>query len=809
MQFPESNITTRLFLLLVLCTAGIVVASNVSVAQLLPTEPEAPPVFTVRDIRVEGATSTSASAIIAFSGIRIGDEFTPGSELFARAVRNLYQRRIFSDVKIFAEDFRDNSLVVVIAVSEYSRVGSITITGNDEIGEDDIYEELTVRAGDIASPSELKKSEVAINNKYADEGYLFSITEITQSPSIADPDRVDLAITISEGPEVSIGKVVIEGNSALDDGDVKGAMDDIKEKSWWQFWRSSKLQREKLQDDKNRIVDLYRSKGYIDAEVISDSIEIDPSSGKSTITITVSEGRQVYLRSLRMSGNTIYDSTLIGKLLGVEPGKAYDQLTLEENLNGNGERSVRSLYLDNGYLTFNAIKTEQKVGLDSVDVVLRMQEGNPAYIQFVDIVGNTKTKDQVIRRELFTIPGDKFSRAAIIRSLRNLAQLNYFNPERLIPDVRPSADATKVDVTFQVEERPSDTFNASMGLSSQGITGAIGLSFTNFSLTEPLFGGGGQILNLNAEFGSFVQTYSIGLTEPWLFGKPITLGANVFYQRQDLGTFSADDEFLIERFGGTATVGARLKWPDDFFRGDVAFRFTRNNLIGSETQSSIYKNGTEFSIAPTISRTSIDDQIFPSLGSRFRFSNILAFGFDAEYTRHEASFDFYSRVAQVTESNRLVLYLNGEFGYLNDYGPRANIPPTVFYTMGGTALSGLNTVQLRGYRDRSIGPVDQDGFPAGIASLKTTAELRFALSVNPIPIYTLAFAEAGNVWGSFSEVDPFNLRRSIGVGMRVMMPPIGLLGFDYGFGFDTDSFETSPTTEGATSGWHFHFQFGR
>lgn len=778
-------------------------------AQLLPDQPSEPPTFTVRDIRVEGATTTTPSAIIAFSGIRIGDSFQPGSELFAKAVKNLYQRKIFSDIKIFAEDVTGESLVVVIVVSEFSRVASVTVVGNDELDEDDILDEMSLAAGDIASPAEMKRSERNIQDKYGEEGYLFSKVTIEDSPSPTEEGRVDLTVNVSEGPEVSIGKVVIEGNEKLDDGDVKGAMDDIKEKSWWQFWRSSKLKRDKLEEDETKIVDLYRSKGYIDAEIIGDSIEIDPKSGESTITIEVSEGRQVYLRSIRMSGNTVYDSTLIRRLLRVEIGEPYDQLTLEENLNGNVEGSVRSLYLDNGYLTFNSVKNEQRPTLDSVDVQIRFFEGEPAYIRFVDIDGNTKTKDKVIRRELYTIPGDKFSRAAIIRSLRNLAQLNYFNPERLVPDVRPSADNTKVDVTYQVEERPSDTFNASMGLSSQGITGAIGLSFTNFSLTEPLFGGGGQILNLNAEFGSYVQTYSVGLTEPWLFGKPITLGANLFYQRQDLGTFYNDDEFLIERFGTSLTVGSRLKWPDDFFRGDVAFRFTRNNIIGAESRASLYQNGTEFSIAPTLSRTSIDDQIFPTVGSRFRFSNIFAFGFDAQYTRHEAGFDFYSKIGQVTESNKLVLYLNGEFGYLNDYGPRESIPPTVFYTMGGTTLSGLNTVQLRGYRDRSIGPVDEDGFPAGIASLKTTAEIRFALAVNPIPIYMLTFAEAGNVWSSFNDVDPFDLRRSAGIGMRVMMPPIGLLGFDYGFGFDPDTYETSATTQGVRSGWHFHFQFGR
>lgn len=768
---------------------------------------EAPPQYTIRDIRVEGASGASSSAIVSFSGIRIGDTYVPGSEALAKAVRNLYQRRIFSDVRIYAEDIRDSSIVIVIAVSEYPRVGTVTVTGNDELDEEDILEEMTLEAGDIVSPFEMKRSEERIRKKYGEEGYLFSKITITQGGVNAD-GRADLTVNVDEGAEVSIGEIRIEGNSELDDGEVKGAMKEVKQKSWWQFWRSSKLKRDKLKEDEGHIVDLYRSKGYIDAEIQGDSIYIDPSSGKSTITITLSEGRRVYLRSLAISGNTVYDTALISRLLGMELGEPYDQLTLEENLLGNSERSVRSLYLDNGYLTFNAQKFEQRTD-DSVDVVIRMSEGEPAYLRYIDIVGNTKTKDKVIRRELYTVPGDKFSRAAIIRSLRNLANLNYFNPEALVPDVRPSADATQVDITYQVEERPSDTFNASMGLSSQGITGAIGLSFTNFSLTEPLFGGGGQILNLNAEFGSYVQTYSIGLTEPWFLGKPITVGANLFYQRQDLGTYYNEDEYLIERYGVTTTLGSRLKWPDDFFRADMAIRFTRNNIVGDATLSTYYKNGTELSFAPTISRNSVDDPIFPSLGSRFRFSNIIAAGGDAEYSRHELAFDFFSRIAQVTESNKLVLLLNGEFGYLNDYGPRENIPPTVFYTMGGTALSGLNTIQLRGYRDRSIGPVGSDGFPVGTTYMKATAELRFALSVNPIPIYTLAFAEAGNVWGGFGQVDPFNLRRSAGLGIRIMMPPIGLLGFDYGFGFDPDSFSSSPTSSGSASGWQFHFQFGR
>ena len=774
---------------------------------IVPPPPPQLRTYTIRDIRVTGVVNTTASAVIAFSGLRIGDTFVPGSEIFAEAIRNLYQRKVFSNVRIFAAEQRDSSVVIIIDVAEFPRVASVIVEGNDEIDEDDIIDEMVVRAGDIANPYELNRSERKIKEKYAEEGFLFSDVTMEQRPS-AEEGRVDVVVVIDEGPEVSIGTVSIVGNSEIEEGDLKDAMEDVQEKSWWQFWKSSKLQREKLKDDEKRIVDYYRSRGYIEAGIVDDTIAINPNTGKSDITITVSEGRRVYLRSLRISGNTEYDTTLIRRLIGVEEGEAYDQYSLEENLIGPGEQSVRSWYLDNGYLTFNADISEQRISSDSVDVLVRITEGEPAYIRFIDIAGNTKTKDKVIRRELYTVPGDRFSRAAVIRSLRNLATPNYFNPEALVPDVRPSADATSVDIVYQVEDRPSDTFNASLGLSSQGITGSIGLSFTNFSLDEPLFGGGGQILNLNAEFGSYVQTYSIGLTEPWLFGKPITLGGNIFYQKTDL-SFDEESDQQLERIGVSLTSGMRLKWPDDYFRLDGALRFSKNNLLGGASATgTAFRKGTELSLATTLSRRSIDNPIFPSLGSNFRLPVVFAYGGDAQYIRPELSFEFFSPIAEVSPTNRLVLFLNAETGYLKEISPRSTISPTIFYTMGGTVLSGFNTIQLRGYDDRSIGPVE-DGYPAGTAYFKTAAELRFPLTLNPIPIYFLTFAEAGNVWGDLGDYNPFDLKRSAGFGMRVMMPPIGLLGFDYGFGFDTDSRRTSATSAGTSSGWHFHFQFGR
>ena len=768
----------------------IVIVSATAFAQN-STAPE-PPSKRIRDIRVEGARSASNTAIVTYSGLRIGDFIT--ADNVTRAIRNLMERRIFSDVKIYAEDDRNNEISVVISVREYPRVSVVSFAGNDELDEKDLADLVTIRSGDIVSPYELDRSRAKIREKYATEGYLFTKVTATQSPS-ADSGRIDLVFAIDEGAEVSIGAVTFNGNRVINESELEGAMEDVREKSWYQVWRSSKFDRSKLKGDEERVIDLYRSRGFIEAEIVGDSIWIDPRSGKANVNITVAEGNQYYLRSLTVTGNTIYTTPVIEKRLNVAIGEPYDQLKLEQNVNQNETQTdLRSLYTDNGYITFNAEVSERKATSDSIDVVIKVTEGDQASIRYVTIAGNTKTKEKVIRRELFTRPGATFSKAAVIRSLRNLANLNYFNPEKLQPEIAP-VDATSVDVTFNVEERPSDTFNASVGISAQGLTGVLGVSFNNFSITEPFSAGGGQILNFNWEFGSYTNTFSFGITEPWLFDKPFTLGANVFYQKQDY----VDYELL--RVGGSATLGHRLRWPDDFTRIDLATRYLSNKLLNDAANSSYYRNGTELSSTLSISRSSVDNPVFPTVGSRFNFSNTFAGLADAKYTKHELSFDFYSPIAQVTDQNSLVFYLNNEFGVVNDYGPLELIPPSAFYVMGGTAISGANTTQLRGYEDRSIGPIGIDRFPLGKVYAKTTAELRFGIAMNPIPIFALAFAEAGNVWGNLKEVDPFGMKRSAGVGLRVMVPPIGLLGFDYGYGFDR--------VGGEIPGWKFHFQFGR
>jgi outer membrane protein insertion porin family len=747
----------------------------------------------IREIRVEGVTSASPSAVISFSGLRVGDVVT--ADAVARAIRSIMERRLFSDVKVYAEGRTDDGVVLIISVKEYPRIGRVSFVGHDELDDKELETLTTVHAGDIASPYEFDRTEAKIKARYAEEGYLFTTVESTTRPSATDTGRVDVTFAINEGPEVSIGEITFTGNQQFSESDLEGAMEDVKEKQWWQLWRSSKFDRAKLAEDKKRIEEYYHSRGFIDAEVLSDSIAIDPRTGKANVTIAVSEGNRVYLRSLAVTGNTVYETPAIRARLNAEEGAPYNQVQLNRNVDGNEEQTdLRSLYLDNGYLTFRPEVVERRVGTDSIDVVVRISEGQQASIRYVSIEGNTKTKDKVIRRELFTRPGDTFSKQAIIRSLRTLANLNYFNPEKLRPDVQP-VDATTVDVTYDVEERPSDTFNASVGFSSQGLTGVLGVSFNNFSLTEPLSGGGGQILNFNWEFGSYVSTFSLGFTEPWLFDSPTTLGTNIYYR--NLESVYNGVPYEIRTAGGTLSLGRRLRWPDDYFRVDLTNRVLHNEITGDAPSNSSFRQGSEISHTLTFSRSSLDNPFFATVGSRFMFANTLSALGDARFSKHELSFDFYSPLAQVTEQNSLVLYLNNEYGIVNDFGPLESIAPTTFYNMGGTVIAGINTIQLRGYADNSIGPSRDPGR----VYAKTTAELRFGLAMNPIPIYVLGFAEAGNVWGKLREVNPFDLKRSVGVGLRVMVPPVGLLGFDYGYGFDYD-------VRGEKGGWRFHFQFG-
>jgi len=748
-------------------------------------------------ISVEGNVSADPAAVIANSGLKVGDEITlPGEEL-RQAINRLWALRVFADIQIAAENRVGNGVYLLISVKEHPRLERVDIVGADDVDEDDIMKKITIVKGQILTPQEINKIVRSVKKLYEEEGHLLAqIVPQTVVEDSARLNRVVLVLNIDEGPSVKIAEIRFEGNEQFDDGDLRGEMEETKEHVWWMFWRSAKFDRKKYEEDKNRVLQYYRRNGYIDAEILSDSLWYSEDKRRLHILITLHEGPQYKVRNIAWEGNTVYSGDVLSERLGFEKGDVYNVELFERNLRSNPDQNdVASLYLDNGYLTFNLEPELKRVADDSVDITIRIYERNQFRIGRVDIVGNTKTKDKVIRRELYTRPGDFFSRANIIRSVRQLAQLNYFNPEKLKPDYRLVDDKT-VNLLYEVEEKSSDNINASVGYSGAfGVTGALGFTINNFDITAPLEGGAGQILNFQWEFGEGARfrTFSLGFTEPWLFDTPTSLGVSAYDTRQRY-------VYDLRQTGASVRLGRRFRWPDDYFRGDWTFRYQFNDIIYG---AGYYREGTfsQFSVAQIITRNSSDSPIFPTIGSVFSLSVEMAGGpfLPGNVDFHKWIFSGETFVP-LFGLPRLVLYASTLQGYIGKFRADSEVNPIDLFIMGGTGLGFVNVTPLRGYADRSIGPGGQEGF----VLTKHAAELRLALTLNPIPIYLLGFVEGGNVFENFRRADFLDLKRSYGFGARLLINPIGMVGFDYGYGAD----DVSPR-DGQPDGWRFHFQFGR
>ncbi|MGE5315883.1 MAG: outer membrane protein assembly factor BamA [Acidobacteriota bacterium] len=793
-MFQVSN-SIRSYLLAVLAAAVLLPVSVFSQASK-------PLTYKILGISVTGNKTAESAAIIANSGLKVGDEINVPGEQTRTAITRLWGLRIFSNIEIEAENIVGDGAYLLIRVEENPRLDRVEFTGLDELSESDLLKKISVVRGQIISPPEISKIERTIKKAYEEEGYLQTTVqhEIIASDDTSAHGRFVLRLKVDEGSDARVGSIRFYGNKAFDDGDLKGAMDDTHEKVWWKFWRSAKLDKKKYEDDKKKVIEFYRRNGYRDAELMTDSMSYDKESNRLALRLFVYEGPQYFVRNIVWEGNTVFRKELLAERLGVQPGEVYNMEKFERNLRSNEDQTdVASLYLDNGYLTVSIDPEEQKVASDSLDIIIHVRERNQFRIAKVEIKGNTKTQERVIRRELYTRPGDYFSRSKIIRSIRQLSVLNYFNPEKIKPDTK-FVDDKNVDVVYEVEEKSSDTFNMSVGYSGVlGFTGAIGLTFNNFDLSEPFSGGGGQMLGFDWQFGGTYgysnRTLSISFREPWLYDTPTSFGFSLY-----------DSElqylYTIRQTGATVSLGRRFKFPDDYFSGNWTFRVQRIDAQNYESYSSYYRSGltTQFSIQQTIARNSINNPIFPSDGSNFSLTTELSGGpllpGSAKYNKHLLTAEWY---VPMFNNPKFALYLGSNFGGIFGYDSLSNVPPIEFFTMGGTGLGLVNNTQLRGYEDRTVGPSSL----LGTVMVKHTAELRYNLSMNPIPIYFLAFAEAGNVWTNMRAADFMDLKRSAGFGARVLVNPIGMLGFDYGYGFD------DVAVKGKPDGWRFHFQFGK
>lgn len=796
--------------------------------------------YRILGINVTGNKTADAQTIIANTGLKVGDEIDIPGDQTNNAIKRLWNLGIFEDVQLIIEKKIDNGIFLQIIVKEYPRLERIVLRGNDEVGEDDINKKISIVRGQTLKPQELARIKNKIEELYDEEGYLnakidikyfnffqadttenqITITwrndkdlsdeyttefELDKAISLNSIDRIKertlVIFDFNEGDEVSVRQIIFNGNEAFDDDDLKSELDETSEKRWWKFWSSANFKKDKFETDKGLLEKFYRKNGYRDFVILRDSVVLSENKTEIDIIIDVYEGPQYKVRNIVWEGNTVYPDELLSERLEFRKGDVFDYEKFNYNLNYNEKQSdVSSLYQDNGYLAFSVDAKEEKVAEDSVDLIIRVNENNRFKIGKVDIQGNERTKDKVIRRELYTIPGNYFSRSYILRSIQQLSNLQYFNVEALYKgiDYRPVNDST-VNISYKVEEKSSDYVNASVGYSGAfGFSGAIGFTMTNFSITEPFQMGGGQILNFSWQFGvgNYYRTFTLGFTEPWFMNTPTLIGFDLFDTRQIY-------VYDLRQSGITMKLGRRLTWPDDFFYVQGILRFQYNDVIDGQ---SYYPEGItrQYTLGATISRTDIDNPIFPSRGSKFTLSAELSGGpflpGNVDYYKIDLKTEWYK---PLFNSNRIVLYASTDLGYIHELEKGTPIQPFEFYYMGGNGMI-IATTPLRGYDDRSLGLRASDGRVIGSrVQAKYTFELRGALALEPIPIYLLAFAEAGNVYFDIKQTNLFDLKRSVGVGARILINPIGLLGFDYGYGFDRRSVDDQKPQ------WLFHFQFGK
>ncbi|MBI9073133.1 MAG: outer membrane protein assembly factor BamA [Melioribacteraceae bacterium] len=800
--------------------------------------------YKILGINVEGNKSADANTVIANSGLRVGDEIEIPGDNTSKAIKRLYGLNVFEDVKILIDKKIDMGVFLLIKVEEYSRVEKIVVEGNDELSEEEIIEKASFFKGQTLKQQELYRVKGEIKKLYDEEGYLnakieplrFIYAEAdTSDDEIVvtwknendysdqvetyydyDPDnkydvlrkvttRILVVFRIDEGDEVTIRKIEFVGNEQFDDDELKGELAETKEDRWWRFWSGANLNKEEFKTDKELLNSFYQKQGYRDFEIIGDTLLYDEENQDVRIILSVNEGLQYKIRNINWEGNSIYPDEILDERLGLKDGDVYDFEKFKQNLFGNEKQNdVSALYMDAGYLGFRAMPAEDKVSKDSIDVNIRILENNRFKIGKVEIEGNDKTKDKVIRRELYTIPSDYFSRSLLIRSIQQLANLQYFNVERLYQDgaVPSPANDSTVNVKFTVEEKSSDYLNASVGYSgSWGMSGSIGITLTNFSISEPFSMGGGQILNFNWQFGvgNYYRTFTLGFTEPWFMDTPTMVGFDMFDTRQRY-------IYDLRQTGITGRVGRRLRWPDSYFYLQGSLKYQHNDVING---GYYYREGKtdQVTLGVSLSRNDIDNPIFPSRGSRISLNAELTGGpflpGNVDYLKVQFKTEVYK---SLFNSRKLAFFASTDLGYIDELVKDTYIQPFEFFYMGGNGLV-IATTPLRGYDDRSVGPRGNDiitnDIIGGRVMAKFTAEFRAALALEPMPIWVLAFAEAGNTWLNMQSADIFNLRRSAGFGARIMINPIGVIGFDYGYGFDRKAVDGMEPT------WEFHFQFGR
>ena len=841
-------------LVLALCLGTFSVRAQVVVGGDVPDGPPIIDYSSPKTYEIGGITSSGTAPldqrILPF---HVGDIIEVPGEKTSKAVKSLWNTGLYEDVEITATRVQGNLIFLDIRLEDRARLSAFGFKGTTKSEENDLREKLNISQGNIVNDNMIITCKNIIRNYYIDKGFFSCYVDVQQIPNEKINNAVNLLFNIQKSKKVKIDKITINGNKGVTDAVLLRSMKETKEKlrfmplykadtaiaylfkhkGYYQskdikdhldnyfsdrvklrIFKPSKFIKESYEKDKVNLINRYNELGYRDAVITHDTFYVKRNN--MYIDIDVNEGRQYYFRNISFVGNTIYPTSLLKQLLGINKGDVYNQSLLTKNLTmkEDGE-DIASLYMNNGYLFFSANPVEVGIDGDSIDIEIRIREGKKAKYNEITITGNTKTNDNVILRELTTIPGQMFNRADIIRSQQVLMAMGYFNQEKMDVQPRPNETDGTVDINYVVEETTSDQLSLSAGYGATGFMLTAGIAFNNFSTKKlfkkdawtPIPGGDGQRIALNASVSTkYYQYYNFSFTEPWLGGKkPNALTIGAYYQKQTNGYNKKDeDKYAYTSIAGASvTLSNKLKWPDDYFQMSHTLSYEYYNV--KKWGTFIFPTGYAHSLSYilTISRNSVNAPIYPREGSEITFSMQLTPPYSIlshkdysnatdqekykllEYHKWKLNVSWFTRIV-----DNLVLNVRMKMGFMGCYNQTIGISPFGRFYLGGDGMSnfsydGREVIGMRGYEDDVLSP-NVNGTVVGASIYhKFTAELRYPITLNPsATVYVLAFVEAGKGWIDKRQYNPFQMYKSVGVGVRVYLPMFGLLGFDYGYGFD-------------------------
>lgn len=833
--------------------------------------------YEIADIKVTGIKNYEDYVLIGISGLAVGQTITVPGDDITGAIKRYWRHGLFSDVKISADKIVGDKIYLHIELKQRPRITDIHFHGVKKSEREDLQAKLGLVKGSQITPNLIDRAKLIIKKHFDEKGFKNAEVNIIETEDKEHEDQVYVNVNIDKKEKVKVHLITIDGNEILSDKKLKRIMKKTNEKGKLvNLFRTKKFINEKYEEDKQKIIDKYNELGYRDAIILVDSVS--PYDDKTVnVYMKINEGNKYYLRDITWVGNTVYQSDLLNEQLRMKSGDVYNQKLLNDRVS-NDEDAIGNNYYNRGYVFFHLDPVEVNIDGDSIDLEMRIVEGPQASISHVRINGNDRLYENVVRRELRTRPGDLFSKEALERSYREIAQMGHFNPENIKPDIRPDATNGTVDINWELESKANDQVEFSAGWGQTGVIGKLSLKFTNFSFAN-LFRknknyrgflpqGDGQTLTISGQTnGRYYQSYSVSFMDPWFGGKrPNSFSVSTFFSKQTdvssqyynsaymnnyynylsgFGNYSGgyydnyesyyDPDKSIKMFGVSVGWGKRLRWPDDYFTLSAELSYQRFMLKDWSYLYIMLNNGqymntgncNSLSLNLTLSRNSTDNPIFPRYGSEFSASlsitppyslfskkDYATYGKDnykdaasmykwIEYHKWKFKAKTYTALMDIKKCP--VIMTRTEFGILGHFNKYKRSPFETFY-MGGDGMSGYSynyaseTIALRGYENGALTPYGEEGY----AYVRLGAELRYPLMLeNSTSIYALGFLEAGNAWKEVSKFNPFKLKRSAGVGVRIFLPMIGMMGIDWAYGFDKINGSTQY------SGSQFHFIIGQ